>query len=790
MQFNRISIYFLFAPFCIAFFLTSCSEQKRTTVKSYQPNKAFAFKNIVTVNGNLPKDEKKRLITNLANYWDDSLQVKKQQTLFVWYKIKHPPIFDTANIYRSQRVMNNYLNSLGYYNAIFHFPNITFDTVKDQIRTTVSMNINLGKNITIGNVEYIMLDSNLTRIAKTAVKDAYVQTGKPYTKELINSDLDRLSKLYRDSGYYKITRTDFYALVDSNNAKLLKLTFDLYEQAQLLIEATLNKTENPKWDISFYEKDTEDSSKFSKYHINKTFFYPETKATDITDSLMESRQLNETIRKDLVLKDTQGKFRLRPMRDNIYLRKDSLYNESKIYKSITNLSRIGSWQQVDLKIKEVGKDSLDLHYFLTPAIKQNYEVTLEGSQNTGDIASSNLLGISTSFSYRNRNVWRQAVQSTTSVRGGIELNTWNSKNATNDFVQTIQAGLAHTYSFPRLIQPFKNWSVIRTLDNKKTNLSLAASYTDRKQYYVIRNLNTFLGYEWLKGNYAWSFKPINVELYGLDTLPKFDSLIQSNPFLRNSFRDGNVFGTILGVTKTFGSKKDPNISHYIRLGFEESGSIVSLFTNSDRLFVYQKLEAEYRFHHKYKKTDLAVRYYTGAAFPKDGQHTPVYKQYFLGGPNSMRAWGLRQLGLGSSILSDTSTSGYTDRFGDFVIETNIEYRFNLWEFSSFKLTSAVFADAGNIWSLKNNPTDPNAQFKLNKLYQDIALGIGTGLRMDFNYFLIRVDVGYKVKDPARQDANGVINNGWMSFPLKLKEQRMNGVWINNYTFQLGINLPF
>ncbi|MFX8681109.1 hypothetical protein ABTM69_20880, partial [Acinetobacter baumannii] len=84
---------------------------------------------------------------------------------------------------------------------------------------------------------------------------------------------------------------------------------------------------------------------------------------------------------------------------------------------------------------------------------------------------------------------------------------------------------------------------IRTLDNKKTNLSLAASYTDRKQYYVIRNLNTFLGYEWLKGNYAWSFKPINVELYGLDTLPKFDSLIQSNPFLRNSFRDGNVFGT-------------------------------------------------------------------------------------------------------------------------------------------------------------------------------------------------------------------------------------------------------
>lgn len=806
MKFNLHSIYNITALLGLALFIISCSEQRRTIIKNYQPNKAFAYKNTITVNGNLTKDEKKQLIGNLANYWDDSLQVKKLQSFLVLYKVKNPPLFDTANIYRSQKNMSNYLNSLGYYYSEFDFPSIHFDTInaphgynllifpknrlRDQIRTTLSMNIRLGKNITVDSVNYVMADSSLQRIAKNAFKNAYTLPGKPYTKQGISSDLDRLAKLYRDSGYYKINRTDFYALVDSTNRKLLKLTFDQHEQAKLLMEATKSKKENPQWDVTFYQKDIDDSLKIRRYYINKTYFYPETKATEITDSLMLSDRFYETGKKDLILRYKEGKFRLRPMRDNIYLRKDSLYNESKVYRSINNLSRIGAWQQVDLKIKDLGNDSLDLYYFLTPNIKQNYEVTIEGSQNTGDIASSNLLGISTTIAYRNRNVWKQATQSTTSLRGGIELNTWNSRNTTNDLLQTIQAGIAHTYSFPRLIQPFKNWDYLKTFDNKKTNISFAASYTDRKQYYVIRNLNASLGYEWLKGPYAWSFKPLNIELYGLDTLPKFDSLIHSNPFLKNSFRDGNVFGLILGVARTFISKRNPNINHYLRLGFEESGTITSLLIKSDRLFEYQKLEGEYRFHHKYKKTDFGARYFMGVVFPRKDQHTPVYKQFFMGGPNSMRAWGLRQLGLGSSILSDTSTTGYTDRFGDFAIEANVEYRFNLLEFSSFKLASAIFADAGNIWSLKNNPTDPNAQFRLNKLYQDIALGVGTGIRVDFSYVLIRLDVGYKVKDPARQDANGLINNGWMSFPIKLKEQRMNGVSVNNYTFQLGINLPF
>ena len=158
----------------------------------------------------------------------------------------------------------------------------------------------------------------------------------------------------------------------------------------------------------------------------------------------------------------------------------------------------------------------------------------------------------------------------------------------------------------------------------------------------------------------------------------------------------------------------------------------------------------------------------------------------------MRAWNIRQLGLGSSLLSDTSSS-FRDRYGDIQLEANVEYRFPVTVIGGVKVGSAVFADMGNIWNLKSNVTNPESKLEWQRLYRDIALGVGTGMRLDFNYFLIRVDFAYKVKDPARR-ANG----GWMSikdFEWRNKEfttTSINGrpVRRNNYAFQLGIGLPF
>lgn len=143
----------------------------------------------------------------------------------------------------------------------------------------------------------------------------------------------------------------------------------------------------------------------------------------------------------------------------------------------------------------------------------------------------------------------------------------------------------------------------------------------------------------------------------------------------------------------------------------------------------------------------------------------------------MRAWRFRQLGWGSNISQDTASSGPWDRFGDFKLEGNIEYRFNLGRLFGVKIQSALFTDFGNIWLLKTDPTNPSlegATFKFKNLYRDLAVAGGTSLRIDFDFFLIRFDWAYKLKNPFYRT-----NNGWFQ-ELKL----LDG------TFQLGIGYPF
>ncbi|MBS1579443.1 MAG: BamA/TamA family outer membrane protein [Bacteroidetes bacterium] len=797
--------YFLF----ILILLSSCGVR----VKNYAPNKAFVFQSKVIVNGPISKETKKNLSTTLNSYFDDSLMARYVKEIKFSFKqplfttiLKNPPAFDSANIFRSEKYMNAYLNSRGYYYATFPNYTINFDTVfvktaegflkkrikEKQIRTTVTIAINTGKNAIVDSVGYVMLDSNLQKIALASVSKSDFKKDANYSKQGISSELDRLASIYRDSGYYKLTREDFLAEVDTINPALLKLTFNIAEQTKLLKEAATDRTQNPRWKILFKQKPFSDSSKVSKYYINKTYFYPETKPSDIPDSIIiHHNNLNEKyskgFSKDLVIRDSTNKFRLRPLRDNAFLRKDSLYRETLFYKSLNNLSRISAWQQVDARIKEIGKDSLDLHIFLVPALKQSFETNLEGSRNTGDITAGNTLGLAVNFTYKNKNIWRQAIQSATNLRLGTELNIGGANNVNSDVLQTLQASLLHSYIFPRLIMPpFLN-KQFKQLDNKRTVVSGAAAYTDRRDIYRLRSATASFGYEATSKNGTWgfSFKPLNIELYGVDTLHGFDSLINQNPFLKNSFRDGTVIGIIAGISKTFPGKHNKNVSHFIRLGFEESGLIISAFTKaSDKLFTYEKIETEYKYLHKYKKTSLAGRVFAGAVFPRSGQYVPVYKEFYMGGPNSMRAWGLRQLGLGSSILSDTSQSQYTDRFGDFSLEANLEYRFPLFTTSSFQIASALFADAGNVWALKPNTSNPNGEINLARFGRDLAVGVGTGLRFDFNYFLIRVDFAYKVKDPARQ-----YNDGWMK-SFSWSEKRINGVEVKNYAVQLGINLPF
>lgn len=750
------------------------------------------FNNAVIVHDKLPKDEKKRLTEELNNYWDDSIKARKAQVAVFWYKLKNPPQFDSVNIIRSKRFMNSLLNAKGYYYANLK-DSIVIDTVKNQYRTSSFMHVHLGKKIILDTISYAFTDSTLQKVAMDNSAQASIKKGDAYTKADIGNELERLTNLFRQRGYLKLFKEDLVAEADSTDKQLLAFTLDPLEMANSIQKAAQRRKENPTWSFIIKNRPVKDSSKFIQYKAGNFYYYPETKITDIIDSIINSDAFNTRTYKETIIKDKAGKFDRHPLREHTFLRKGDILNESIYFKSINSLGQIGAWQSVDAKVVTHNSDTADIHFFLTPHKKQNYSFDLETSRNTGSgsIIAGNFLGVSTNFSYRNRNVWKQAIQSLTNLRAGVEL----SLADTVQLLQSTQFSLSHSYSFPRLILPYPKWNLwgsLMRLDEKRTLFSVNAAYTERREIFRLRSLTMSWGYEFKKRNTVYQVRIPSLELYGLERLSGLDLLIAQNPFLAYAFNNGNIVSMGASVVNSAPSKRNPNNAHYFRLSLDESGALTSTIKSlKDKVFKYIRFEGEYRFLQKKPKSELAYRLFTGIGwnYSNDatvGQVMPFFKQFAVGGPNSMRAWQIRQLGLGSSIANDTVRSTFRDRFGDMQIEANLEYRFVLMNIGSFKIGGALFTDIGNIWNVNKNAGNPGAEFSIDRFTKDIAIAVGTGIRLDFGYFLIRVDGGIKLKDPARP-----YNNGWMDINnFKFKETRSNGAVVSNGAIQLGIGLPF
>ena len=774
-----------------------------TVVKNFPKNKPFLYNNKIVIKSNINKDEKTRLVNELNNYWDDSMRVRKVAKLGLFSIIKNPPIYDSANLTRSIKFMDNYLKSQGYYYASYKSDTIN-EYKKDQHRVTQNLTIDLSRNITIDSVAIDLLDSNLQKLAMQNFGSSLLKTNTPYTKQIISNELDRLTALFKRNGYFNFTRDDIYALVDTTDSKFLNLTIDPFELAKLLDDYNKSKKESPKWDITIKQRIDTFGLSSKQFYIGQIYYYPQAGSLNLTDSIITQPWLHSHQIDNYTLRYNNEIIKLQPLRNHTYLKNGQPYNQTDFFRTINALDKLGTWKQIDAKLIPRDNDSLDLHITMIPEKKSGIEITNEISKNTGDLTAGNLIGLSLNFTYRNRNVWKQAIQSFTTIRAGVEFNPTDSSNA----LQTFYATLGHTYSFPKMIgeKPIRTlvkWMPIRFIRNslfdvinvpdKRTLLSLNTSYSDRFDLFRLRSITGSFGYEFKTEDKVWLYRPINIELYSLDQLPGLKKLIENNPFLQLSFNTGNVIGQSFTFSQTYINKKKTNRSHLFRVGIEESGLVAGLFKSlENNVYRYGKIEVEYRESTKHAKSEFAYKLFGGFGFNYSssndiGNVLPFFKQFFVGGPNSMRAWGLRQLGQGSSLLYDTSHSSFRDRFGDIRLEANFEYRFQIYNGSFLKVGSALFADIGNVWNFKSDDNNPNSEFSLPNLGKDIAIGVGTGLRLDFGgYFLLRVDVAYKVKDPARQ-----YNNGWIDFKnAALKETRMNGVEVRNTAFQLGIGLPF
>jgi hypothetical protein len=701
MQLRRLKNISFFSRFYLLgllFLLNACTDLKKAVIHDYPKQINFVYDNKVVIKDASNNIEAQAISNDLANYWDDSLKVKQVRQFGFFSTLVQPTRYQEDKLEPSIQFMKNYLATKGYNHPILK-PIVKVDTVKQEWRTHLTMELYLNKKTLIDAVVYELNDSLLQSIALKNNNFAYVKKGMAYSNESINNELDRLVELFRANGYYYFTKEKLFAEVDTLNQKLMELSLDPLEQMNQVLDAKKTEQEQPLWKLSFQlRNNSNNKSEFKQYPIGQQIFYSDLKLADNPDTILAKGLTQKEAYKNIIHSYTQSKFKTTLFEEQSIIRKGDLFNENLYFQTLNNFSSLGAWQQVDARTTLLN-DSVYLHYFLTPSLRHSFNFDIEGSKNNSQLVSGNLLGLSTSITLRDRNVQKKSISSITSARTGIELNVNNGKD---NLKQTLLFNLGHTYSFPNLIIPFVPKST-NYPNQTRTNFSINGAYIDRLDYYKLQSFTTNWGYEIKKNKNGreetWTYKPLNVELYHLNKFSKLDSLLILNPFLRSSFNEGNVISQTFNYLHTGASIQHPNQNNYLRMGIEEAGGIFGLFNGaSSTIYRYIKAELELRKLYKYKYTELAWRFMGGwgnnySNDPVLKGQLPFFKQFTAGGPYSMRAWGLRQLGLGSSQFYDTSRKSQSfDRFGDLQLETNLEYRFPLFQWGSYKIGSAVFTD--------------------------------------------------------------------------------------------------
>ncbi|GAB4092091.1 BamA/TamA family outer membrane protein [Flaviaesturariibacter terrae] len=774
--------------FAALMLLSACS------VKNYPIGRPFVYEaNVHVQDDSLKRDDRNDLETRLRQQLHDSINVRRVSKAFVISQLRNPPVYDSANADKSIGYIDALMHSLGYYRDTAWY---TADTVRkgDQLRTTLDFYVTPGKLTLIDSISIALNDTTLNSPRQAAALDSLqqitlrnqaaspIRKGAPFAKPLLSSELDRLVGIYHNNGFLRFSREQMTIVFDTVGIALLRPTFDPLEQARLL-EALQRRRDNPVADIEYRLRPIADTGVLVRYHIGTITVYP--------DLTLENAKLpSPTTVLDtsgIYIRSYQDLFKHRVLTSNVYFRRGQLYDQRVIDRTATRFNSLAAWRIASVDpIPRAGTDSVDMVIRLTPAEKYHFDIGLEGSQNLGGLfVGSNLVGINANL--QNRNFARRAIQATYSAGVATEINS--------TVTQTMQVSGAASFVFPRLIFPanlviFRKFPILpipvrnpyRT--SQRTSLALATRYIHRIDYLDLLSMNASWGYEGSRNNRIGSVRIPNIEYTSVRRFAILDTLIKNNRSYQFLFNDGLIISSLWNWTGTWASTRS---THVLRGSLEPAGLLISQINSKfldENLKRFIKLDLTWQYNRKLGNNRvLATRALFGIGYSMPFSNTdstrfylPFYRAYYAGGANSMRGWTLRKLGPGSSIQSfarDVSP----ERFGDMQLEGNVEYRFQVANVRGVFINSALYSDIGNVWYLRENPAFPNGEFRLSRLWHDIAIDVGTGVRIDFGFLKFRVDYAFKMKDPSPADP--LAQN-----KLFYKFDVLKG------TVQLGVDYPF
>lgn len=635
-----------------------------------------------------------------------------------------PVIYDSTLVENSAKQMQTFLHNKGYFNST-----VGYETKLHSKSAVVHYIVTPGTLYTVGQISFPSVTNGVTSIVNEFRGQTLLQTGAPLDFDKLDEERTRILRDLQNWGYYKFNKNDIYFTLDTTG-----------QNKQVLLTVNINAPA--------------DSASQEKYYIRSVSVF-----SDFNPDITETKILTDTLEFNNLLFIHQ-KLNLRPevLNKVIFISPGQEYSRDKYDYSLSRISDLGVYNFVSIRYKETVKDSLDCSVYLTPAPLN----TLSAEFEMNDIEDN--LGSALRFSYLNRNLRQRATQFEASVNGGVQVPIVN----TDSLLYT--GGTSLNFYIPRfLFLPIGEKRLSRYF-NEKTKISIGANLIQQSKVYSLANYNFLFGWDWKENRRKRHIvNPVFVTLVSAFNLsPSFKEQLNDDIFLAQSFSDLLITGA--NYNFIYSSQQPDKLTNYsfLKTGVEISGHLFygveklldafgaktsqndnGQYTLFDLPFSnYTRLDVDFRRFWLFDKNRrLVTRLYAGTGVPYlNSIVLPYIKQFYAGGPNDIRAWRIRALGPGS-YKYQMQNNGYFNQTGDIKLQGNLEYRFGIFNF--FK--GALFMDAGNIWNIEKDLQKPGAEFQFNRFYKEIALGGGIGVRMDFDFMVLRFDFAVPLHDPSQTE---------------------------------------
>ncbi len=633
-------------------------------------------------------------------------------------------VYDSTSTERTEDQIQLFLESKGFFDAEVDYE-LKERGLKNR-RVIVEYQIEENRPYTIDTVFYdVGGDKVMLSVLIGSARNSKVKAGDNYDQGKLTEERERLETLMKNNGYYTFSRQ----FVEFN-------VFRDPDTTALALEILINRPQ--------------DSKQHKRYTLDEVNF-----TTDVNTQIGGVKRTVEKFN-SINYSYYNHNYKKRILDQRVFLRPGENYSLEKTLNTQRQLANLDMFRFVNIKYDTAGGDFV-ANIFTSPLEK--FQLSNEVGVNVN--VTFGLPGPFYNVSLKNRNPFGGVEIMELSGRLGFE-GVANLSDQTQVTTAT-EARANLSFTFPHFLFPFGTQLKSRfALLNPKTKTGLGFNYTDRPEY-IRSNLNGSFGYSWQnKKRWIFDLTMVDVNLIESDLQEEFrEALDEQAVFgrqLRRTFQPSFVSSSSINITKNFNNYgQAKSRASFIKFFAETGGNLlnvnaISKNINDDSLAYFQFLKAsvDYRTYIPYgKESTFAYRFHVGVAKPygKFSQGLlPYEKYYFAGGSNSIRAWAPRRLGPGSFVETDEEGNFiYSfEKPGEIILETSIEVRRNLISF----LDGALFMDAGNVWSFSEND-EPGSNFQLDRFFNEIAIGTGFGLRIDFSFLIMRFDLAFKLYDPAR-----------------------------------------